>query len=343
MAKLLPSIMEAHLVVIANCYLWTDSMIALQWLRKSPAKLEVFQANQVAEIQELTEGATWSHVATKDNPSDLCSRGVSPNRPANSQLWWHGPAWLRLPMSEWPSSNPAISAAEAKIIDAAIKRPKPVVSAGIIHCDAPLTKIVHIEGAKREIGLHEAISDWRKLLRVTAYVMRFITNCRQRKRCQRRSGPIKVREIGCSEDLWLQYSQDKHFGGVIADLRADREIKKDSPLYRLTPFIDGHGILRLSGRLRRAEMPYDSMHPIVLSSKCTIAHRIIHDVHRVTLHGGVQLMQQFIRNKYWIIGLRVAIRSLASHCYPCLRQKKQRAANYHLAESDQAAHFCTQV
>lgn len=43
MSKMLPSIMEAH-----ECYLWTDSMITLQWIRKSPAKLEVFQANRVS-------------------------------------------------------------------------------------------------------------------------------------------------------------------------------------------------------------------------------------------------------------------------------------------------------
>lgn len=325
LAKMLSSIMEAHFVSINNCYLWTDSMIALQWLRKCPAKLEVFQANRVAEIQELTEGATWSHVATKDNPSDLCSRGVSPNKLAQSRLWWHGPVWLSSPMTEWPMSNPSLSTAEAKVVEAAVKKPKPVVSVGIIHCDAPLTKIVTIGNARMELGLHETISDWQKLLRVTGYVMRFIINCRQKKRSQRRTGSIKRREIECSEEMWLQYSQGKHFSDVIADLRADREIKRDTPLYRLAPFIDGHGILRLSGRLRRAEMPYDTMHPIVLSSKCTIAHRIIHDAHRVTLHGGVQLMQQYIRNKYWIIGLRIAIRSLTTHCYPCLRQKKQHA------------------
>lgn len=325
LAKMLPPIMEAHSVNIGNCYLWTDSMIALQWLRKSPAKLEVFQANRVAEVQEITEGAKWSHVATKDNPSDLCSRGMAPGKLADSNLWWHGPKWLCSPMSEWPVSNPIINAAETKVIEAAVKKPKPIVSVGIIHRDAPLTKIVTIDGKRVELGLHETISDWRKLLRVTAYVMRFLSNCHQKKRSQRRSGPIKRREIECSEDVWLQYSQSEHFGDTIADLRADRDIRKDSPLYRLTPFIDGHSILRLSGRLKRAGMPYDTTHPIILSVKCTIAHRIIHDAHRTTLHGGVQQMQIYIRQKYWIIGLRNALRSLTAHCYPCLRQKKQRA------------------
>lgn len=325
LAKMLSSVMEAHFVTIDNCYLWTDSMIALQWIRKSPAKLEVFQANRVAEIQELTDRAAWSHVATKENPSDLCSRGMSPSKLANSELWWHGPAWLRLPMNEWPQPNQTISTADAKIVESAVKAPKPIVNVGMIDFDAPLTRIIVTNRMRHEVGLHETISDWRKLLRVTSYVMRFITNCQQKKRKQRRSGPLKRNEMICAENLWLQYSQEKYFGDEIADLRAHREISKKSPLYRLAPFIDAFGILRLSGRLRRADMPYDTIHPIVLTSKCTIAQRITYEAHRATYHGGNQLMQQYVRTKYWIIGLRVAIRSLVDHCYPCLRQKKRNA------------------
>lgn len=325
LAKMLPTVMEAHFVTIDNCYLWTDSMIALQWIGKSPAKLEVFQANRVAEIQELTEGATWSHVATKDNPSDLCSRGMSPSKLSKNELWWHGPTWLLSPMSEWPQSNQTISIADTMIIEAAVKAPKPIASVAIVDFEAPLTRIVVTNHTQHEVGVHEAISNWRKLLRVTSYVMRFITNCRQKKRNQRRSGQIKRREMMSAENIWLQYSQEKHFGEEMADLRAKREISKKSSLYRLAPFIDGFGILRLSGRLRRADMPYDTIHPIVLTSKCTIAQRIVYEAHRKTYHGGNQLMQQYVRTKYWIIGLRIAIRSLVDHCYPCLRQKKRNA------------------
>lgn len=45
----------------------------------------------------------------------------------------------------------------------------------------------------------------------------------------------------------------------------------------------------------------------------------------MTYHGGNQLMHQYIRNKYWILGLKIAIRSVVDHCYPCLRQKKCNA------------------
>lgn len=33
MAKLLPSLMEAHNVTIDKCFLWSDSMVTLQWIR----------------------------------------------------------------------------------------------------------------------------------------------------------------------------------------------------------------------------------------------------------------------------------------------------------------------
>lgn len=182
MAKMLPFVMEAHNVSISSCYLWTDSMITLQWMRKSPAKLEVFQANRVAEIQEITEGATWAHVATKDNASDLCSRGLSPSKLAKNDLWWHGPAWLRSPSSEWPTPNCIVSPADAKIVDSAVKTLKPAVLVGTIVLDAPITRAIVCDNRTNEVGLHETISDWKKLLRVTAYVMRFITNCRQKRR-----------------------------------------------------------------------------------------------------------------------------------------------------------------
>lgn len=365
MAKLLPSVMEEHNVTIDNCYLRTDSMITLQWIRKSPAKLEVFQSNRVAEIQEISEGANWSHVVTKDNPADLCSRGVSPSKLANSTLWWHGPAWLRLPKNQWPEPNLVITAEDAKIINSAVKKAKPIVAAAIepndqivaaaVNSDeqiiasvtdssertvaagvdpnkpivvdpgAPVTRVIIENGIFKEVGLHRAISDWKRLLRVTSYVIRFISKCRRHRNVHKQVGQITREEIVSAENLWLRYSQEIHFAKGMEEIQAGRAIDKKSPLYRLTPFIDGEGLLRLSGRLRRSNMSYDMIHPAVITSKCIVAQRIIYDAHRVTCHGGNQLMQQYIRNKYWIIGARAAIRAVVDHCYSCIRQKRKHA------------------
>lgn len=76
-AELLAEVRKAHNIAIRDCKLWSDSMVALQWIAKSPAKLETFQAHRVAKIQELSEGAQWKHIVTKDNPADLASRGCT--------------------------------------------------------------------------------------------------------------------------------------------------------------------------------------------------------------------------------------------------------------------------
>lgn len=105
LAELLDDVRAAHSIAMDQCYLWSDSMVALQWIAKSPAKLQTFQAHRVAKIQEKTEGATWQHVPTKDNPADLVSRGVPASKLVNNQLWWNGPSWLVKPINMWPVSK----------------------------------------------------------------------------------------------------------------------------------------------------------------------------------------------------------------------------------------------
>lgn len=69
-------------------------------------------------------------------------------------------------------------------------------------------------------------------------------------------------------------------------------------------------------------MPYDTVHPIVLSTKCIVTRLLIAHAHKMTLHGGVQLTQQYLRNKYWVICGKQAIRSKINSCVPCFRQRK---------------------
>ncbi|XP_055307271.1 uncharacterized protein LOC129571495 [Sitodiplosis mosellana] len=70
-------------------------------------------------------------------------------------------------------------------------------------------------------------------------------------------------------------------------------------------------------------MPYDSVHPILLNGNCTTAKLITELAHERTLHGGTQLTHQYIRQKYWILGGRYAVKTAISKCVPCIRQRKE--------------------
>ena len=54
-----------------DVYLWSNSLIALHWVKSEPAKLSVFVGNRVADIQVEAEKFNFSHVRTKRNPADF--------------------------------------------------------------------------------------------------------------------------------------------------------------------------------------------------------------------------------------------------------------------------------
>lgn len=98
LSRLLKKILES-LDFDTDYILWSDSQIVLHWIHTSRHLLNVFVANRVSEIQNLTDISCWKYVNTKENPADLASRGVDAKILVNSELWWNGPSWLRLSIS----------------------------------------------------------------------------------------------------------------------------------------------------------------------------------------------------------------------------------------------------
>ncbi|UYV67559.1 hypothetical protein LAZ67_5001210 [Cordylochernes scorpioides] len=72
-------------------FYWTDSKIVLAWITSESKKWQIFVANRVAQIQELTAAHSWQYISGKQNPADFATRGILPSCLINSKLWWHGP------------------------------------------------------------------------------------------------------------------------------------------------------------------------------------------------------------------------------------------------------------
>ncbi|XP_015915017.2 uncharacterized protein [Parasteatoda tepidariorum] len=94
LSKLVKRVVAALKLETVEIYLWTDSMIVLAWLQKEPIDLKTFVQNRVATIQELFPNQRWRHVPTDENPADLVSRGVDPDKLPHNNLWFHGPMFL---------------------------------------------------------------------------------------------------------------------------------------------------------------------------------------------------------------------------------------------------------
>lgn len=157
---------------------WTDSSVVLSWIRSgSSINLKAFVANRVAAVRKLSDTDTWRHVPTKYNPADLSSRGVNPKEIAACELWWKGPKYLSLPMSEWPSIQPQSN------ID--IKNLPEVRSYANINStrNSNVSTIIKFNN----------YSKLKRLQYILGYIYRCINNCRNSK--TKTNGSLTVTEL----------------------------------------------------------------------------------------------------------------------------------------------------
>ena len=75
-SRLKREITQALTLTFNQVFVWTDSTNVLQWINFN-GKQPIFIANRVCKILEYTSVDRWNHVATKDNPADTGTRGMS--------------------------------------------------------------------------------------------------------------------------------------------------------------------------------------------------------------------------------------------------------------------------
>ncbi|XP_011883695.1 PREDICTED: uncharacterized protein LOC105570855, partial [Vollenhovia emeryi] len=286
-----------------SCTCWTDSTVVLSWLQSHPSRWTTFVANRVAQIQSTLSGATWRHVPTAYNPADCASRGILGDELLAHTLWWHGPPWLCSPSQDWP--------------------PNPIN----YQMDAPLEERVrshHIAEAPIQWDLATRYSSWNKLIRVTAYVLRFANACRRSKID---GHPLGIDSLALSSDecarstiVWIKRIQSELFPAELHALLSNRSISSKSPIIALNPFLDHDRVLRVGGRLRNAPIPYAQRHPIILSPH-PLVRLIVAQTHLRHLHAGTQLTLSTLRRTFWITRARSVIKSVIHDCVACTRER----------------------
>ena len=282
-------------------FCWSDSTIVLSWLKRIPSDLKVFVANRVSIIQTKLPQAQWHHVPSEENPADCASRGIEPNQLLAHSLWWNGPSWLLSKIEQWPI-QPSLECHE---LDSEL-RPSNLVHAQHSCLKDPL-KILH------------DVSSWPRLLRVTAYVMSFVSRTRYSE-VAHREFPLHANEIKCAERYWIRSVQAEQFFADIAALKANKTPLSNASLRALDPFLDASGLLRVGGRLKHADLPAHRKFPFLLA-KHRVGRLIIEQIHKDTLHGGVQLMLRTLRDRFWILGARNLVKKCIRECVTCARHR----------------------
>ncbi|XP_055923279.1 uncharacterized protein LOC129953816 [Eupeodes corollae] len=285
--------------------LWTDSTIVLSWLDKSPSTWKTYIANRASEILSNVNNLKWNHVSSPENPADLATRGVSPKDLQSCQLWWNGPAWLVEQEENWPSHE------ELNPSDEFIPERKPIQAN------------VALVSSEIESEILCRFSSWDKAVRVLSYIFRFYNSARKLPiRSKYISTVLLHEEIKSTKLEIIKLTQKQYFSEEYEALVHGTKLKPRSSLLTLNPILDTSQIMRSHGRLASSTLSYNERFPIILPYQSHLSTLLIAYIHKLTLHGEIQLMIRIVRSEYWIPKLKTLIKKCIRTCKPCILYKQ---------------------
>ena len=273
------------------CY--TDSKVALYWIRGTTKEWKPFVENRVNEVRRLVLSEYWKHCPGQENPADLPSRGIAPTELVTSKLWRHGPDWLvdtRFIIEEEELCMPEECAKEVRVTHC------------YLACNSSTWDLCNIG----KLVDCEKFSQMRRLLRVTAYVIKFANLFKVKGNNMDNGMELTTSELMRAEDLWVKESQ-----GSLLQHKSFRAWEQQFHL-----FLDS-GVWRCKGRIDNAQVPYCTRYPALLDKEHRFTQLVVENAHKRVLHNGVKETLTEIRSKFWIARGRQFVRQVLLNCTVC--------------------------
>lgn len=162
-----------------------------------------------------------------------------------------------------------------------------------------------------------------KLLRVTAWVRRFIYILRSQKK------PAVVElnavELQEAEKIWVNGIQRNRFQEETLYLQ--RKSKKETLLARqLNIFLDKDRTIRCRGRIEHSSLSMSAKNPMLLPTKHYFTELVISECHKVVHHNGVKETLNAIREVYWIPRGREVVKRVIRACVTCRKHEGKIAS-----------------
>ena len=306
-------------------YFWTDSNVVLGYISNESRRFHVFVANRVQEIQNSTSVEQWNHIASKQNPADEASRGVKSQELLHSR-WTNGPAFLWKTEDQWPiNQDHSEGTFGLQNKDPEVKK----------HVTMATTEILKVDSEKTSLCERvKYFSDWYRAKRAIALCTPYTRSLRarvQKKKCKeeltREEKVTDIESAECAIIRAVQISVFKEELDILKQIKRKNpdpnsrvfaqqrksNIKTYSSLYQLDPFVDDDGILRVSGRLRRASLSDDMKFPIILPRNNHVTTLIVRYFHERT----TMTLNEVRLNEFWIISGSLVVSSIISSCVKC--------------------------
>ncbi|XP_058826497.1 uncharacterized protein LOC131686249 [Topomyia yanbarensis] len=297
-SRLLNKICTSLSLPIKKRFLWSDSSTALAWIKSSSHRYHQFVAFRVGEILSLSCADEWQYVPTKHNVADEATKwGSGPEFKPQSR-WFVGPDFFIQTEQNWPTQSKQAFTTEEEL------RPM----------------CIHREMIQKPLMDIERFSNWNRLLRSTAYVLR----AARRFQKQTLSGRLTSEELCQAENqLWKQVQMQSYPDEYVLLLQNQshpnkRTIEASSVIYQDTPCMDKDGVIRMYSRIGAApNAAYDTKYPIILPQLHRVTDLLINSYHIRYLHGNNETVFNEMRQRFRIPHLREAIKRATKNCQHC--------------------------
>ncbi|GFU58566.1 integrase catalytic domain-containing protein [Trichonephila clavipes] len=164
---------------------------------RSVSKFKPFVSNRISEIQENTDPASWRHCSCKQNPADVLTRGLTGKELINFEKRWHGPEWLKDSENLW-SKLEGFESMDSETVE------------------LKSSLIVNLTITHQRIIDPDKYSSLLKLLRITAYIFRFVNALRRKDIVK---GHLAAEELSNAEIFWVKVTQNDFYTSEITCLK----------------------------------------------------------------------------------------------------------------------------
>jgi len=285
-------------VKFRNFYLFTDSMISLNWLMKHVNKIDknqnlsVFIKNRLNHISELCDRQSiwFGYCAGVENPADIITRPISANLLLKSN-YFTGPKMSNLLES-------------LKSMGVLVPNPKIVQTITIQHSERP--QVEHLYNIERTMSL-------RKMVRIYSKVLKFIDITRSRDSQKLQSDKESLR-------LLILRDQEIHFPEIFHYFSQENACKANIPplVARLNLSISNDGLVRVKSKFARFK---DSLcyFPTLLAKNSHLTKAVILFYHEQFKHCGIYFLLSELRKHYYIEHVFSQIKRVLKDCVICKR------------------------
>ncbi|GFT62879.1 integrase catalytic domain-containing protein [Trichonephila clavipes] len=211
LSRLVKKVVPILQLPIHKIWMWTDSTIALAWIKTEPHKLKTFVSNRVAEIQALSKDYHWKHVSSKNNPADLISRGCNVDKLLKNEMWFSGPD---LQTDEYEDNQLFPDPSYRDELKCA-------VTLSMTECSSNFYELFNVT------------NNFIKLIRIFSFIFRFINNIKAKESCNK-DKYLTADEIKRRTEFLAKIAQLSEFKAEIDALKKGKGVSKTKAVTNLT-------------------------------------------------------------------------------------------------------------